>query len=67
MTLFQYLRQCRGRASHLAACLAVSPALVSMWAHGSRRIPAERCRQISALTGVPLKSLRPDCFGRTPR
>lgn len=64
MTLRSYLKESRGRTTLLAEALGVSIALVSYWANGLRRIPAERCKQLSKITGVPLESLRRDLFGR---
>lgn len=64
-TLLAYLAAERGRATRLARQLHVSEAIISMWANGSRRVPAERCRQIRVFTGVALTGLRPDLFKRT--
>ena len=63
-TLLAYLNDERGRATRLARQLHVSEAIVSMWANGSRRIPAERCRRIFLYTRVNLTGLRPDLFKR---
>lgn len=62
MTLATHLKQRRGRVTELARALEVSISTVSMWASGHRRVPAERCRLISQLTGVSNATLRPDIF-----
>ncbi|HSV48343.1 MAG TPA: helix-turn-helix domain-containing protein [Ramlibacter sp.] len=50
-----------GRAP-LASHLSVTPAAVSQWCNGERRVPAERCPQIEKATGgkVRCEELRPD-------
>ena len=63
-TLLAYFTAERGRATRLAHQLHVSEAIISMWANGSRRIPAERCRGIFLRTRVNLAGLRPDLFRR---
>jgi DNA-binding transcriptional regulator YdaS (Cro superfamily) len=65
MTLRAYLKVKRGRTTLLAKALGVSVAIVSMWANKQRRIPAEQCNQISRITGVPMRSLRRDLFGKS--
>jgi DNA-binding transcriptional regulator YdaS (Cro superfamily) len=65
MTLRAYLKVKRGRTTLLAKALGVSVAIVSMWANKQRRIPAEQCGQISLITGVPMRSLRRDLFGKS--
>lgn len=64
MTLHTYLAHKRGRVTTLAHELGVCISLVSMWANGIRRIPAEQCYPIRDHTGVPLFQLRPDLFPR---
>lgn len=46
----------------LAAHLEVTPAAVSQWCSGERRVPAERCLQIERATlgRVRCEELRPD-------
>lgn len=44
----------------LARVLGISKMAVSQW----RRVPAERALEINALTGIPLKRLRPDVYDR---
>lgn len=48
-----------GSISALARMIETSRQNVSKW----KRIPVCRCRQINKLTGIPLKSLRPDIYG----
>lgn len=67
ITLLQFLRAKRGRSAQLAKAIGVSVALVSMWAHRSRRVPAERCAQVHAITGVNLSVLRPDLYSTRGR
>lgn len=51
-----------GGVNKLAGSLGISPAAVSQWAHGARRVPAERCLEIERLTNgqVRCEELRPD-------
>lgn len=62
MTLKAYLAQVRGRTTALSKTLHVTISLVSMWATGSRAVPAERCLEIERATGgrVLAHRLRPD-------
>ena len=62
ITLLAGLQPIRGRATRMAGDLGVSVSVVSMWAHGSRRVPLERCFAIERLTkgAVRVKWLRPD-------
>ena len=62
ITLLTWLQQTRGRATRMAGDLGVSVSVVSMWAHGSRRVPLERCFAIERLTrgAVRVQWLRPD-------
>lgn len=64
MTLRAYLKKARGRATLLATAMGVSEATISMWANKQRRIPAEQCFKLRSITGVPLKTLRRDLFGK---
>lgn len=51
-----------GGRSSLAARIGVTPAAVSQWVSGERRVPAERCLQIERATDgtVRCEELRPD-------
>lgn len=49
-----------GGQKHLAALLGVKPPTVNQWVNGQRPVPAERCPDIEAATGVPCEELRPD-------
>jgi hypothetical protein len=59
-SLRTYLNHRRGRATQLAIDCAVSLSLVSLWANKKRQIPIYQCKLLTALTGVPLRLLRPD-------
>ena len=50
------------KGNALAREIGVTPVLVSQWANGVRRVPAERCPQIERATGglVRCEELRPD-------
>ena len=50
------------KGNALAREIGVTPVLVSQWANGVRRVPAERCPQIERATGgaVRCEDLRPD-------
>jgi DNA-binding transcriptional regulator YdaS (Cro superfamily) len=48
-----------GQAS-LAVMLDVAPATVNQWVKKKRPIPADRCPDIEAFTGVRCEDLRPD-------
>lgn len=50
------------KLSEAADLIGVSPAMLSRWETGSRRIPAERVLDISTATGIPRQKLRPDLF-----
>jgi DNA-binding transcriptional regulator YdaS (Cro superfamily) len=62
MKLEDYLEQERGRSTELADLLGVVPSLISMWASGSRKVPAEWCMEIEHATGGKVKAedMRPD-------
>lgn len=51
-----------GSQRALAAALAVSPGAVNQWKDDGRKVPAEHCPRIEALTGgaVRCEVLRPD-------
>lgn len=50
----------RGRFSSLAKHLQLTPPVVSDWATGKKRIPAEQCPKIEEITGIRCEELRPD-------
>ena len=50
----------RGRFADLASQIKVSPPVVSDWAAGKKRIPAEQCPKIEEYTGIRCEELRPD-------
>lgn len=62
MRLDEYLKTHDLSQRKLAAALKVSPVMVSIWASGKRRVPAERCPDIERETGglVRCEDLRPD-------
>lgn len=47
-----------GSKYKLNKALGMSEAAIYFW----RRIPAERVKQVSALTGIPKEELRPDLY-----
>jgi DNA-binding transcriptional regulator YdaS (Cro superfamily) len=51
-----------GNASMLAVALGVTPQAVCFWRDGARRVPAEKCPDIEAITKglVTCELLRPD-------
>lgn len=49
-----------GNANRLAKGISVPAQSVIFWRDGERRIPAEYCPRIEALTGVRCEALRPD-------
>ena len=49
-----------GGQAALARKLGVAPPTINQWANGTRPIPAERCPEIEAATGVRCEDLRPD-------
>ena len=49
-----------GSAVELARQIGASSVLISQWASGLRRVPAERCPPIEAATGIRCEDLRPD-------
>lgn len=59
-TLTNWFEAERGRISKLAAALGVTPGAISQW----RTVPAERMGDVSRITGIPLKDLRPDIFAK---
>jgi DNA-binding transcriptional regulator YdaS (Cro superfamily) len=52
----------RGAQSRLAAAMGIHAPMLSQWASGARRVPAERCPEIERATGgqVRCEDLRPD-------
>ena len=59
MTLQQHLAK-RGRLSELSRAMGVSHSTVLRWVEA--RVPAERVKAVSAVTGIPPHELRPDVF-----
>lgn len=61
-TLLEYLNAERGRTSKLAMVLGVSIPTISMWAHGKRRCPVQRCLEIERRTQGRMRAewIRPD-------
>jgi len=59
------LRTWRGsrRLEEVASTIGVTAAMWSRWENGRREIPAGRCLEIEALTGISRHDLRPDIFG----
>lgn len=51
-----------GGLSRLADGLKISRSAVSQW----EEIPIRRVAEVSALTGLPRETLRPDVFGEPP-
>ena len=49
-----------GGQAALARKLGVAPPTINQWVNGTRPIPAERCPEIEAATGVRCEDLRPD-------
>lgn len=54
-----------GSAAELARRLGVVPMTVSQWKKRGQ-VPAERCLDVEAATGVSRHDLRPDVFGPAP-
>lgn len=52
------LRSQRGMMARVADQLGLTRAAVATW----KRVPAERVRAVSEITGIPLHDLRPDLF-----
>lgn len=48
----------------VARVVGVDKATVTRWA--KRQVPAERCREVEAATGISRHLLRPDVFGPPP-
>lgn len=57
-TLDAWLKAERGRLSKLATDLKITPGAISQW----DKVPAERIRDVSLATGIPMRELRPDMF-----
>ena len=58
--LTEWIKAERGRLSRLAAGLEITPGAITQWSE----VPAERMGDISRLTGIPMKELRPDIFAK---
>jgi DNA-binding transcriptional regulator YdaS (Cro superfamily) len=54
-----------GGVNALARALGIHHVSVIRWRHRGR-IPAERVRQVSQITGIPAHELRPDLFDAPP-
>ncbi|WDS36210.1 YdaS family helix-turn-helix protein [Pseudoxanthomonas sp.] len=54
-----------GNASELARRLGVVPMTITQWKR-RKQIPAERCLEVEAITGISRHDLRPDVFGPAP-
>lgn len=61
MTLSEYFAQ-RGAQSRLSKTMEIPAPMLSAWASGDRRVPAERCPEIERATAgaVRCEDLRPD-------
>lgn len=60
--LLTWLNAERGRRIRLAETLGVYPSALSQWG----QVPAERCLEVEAVTGISRHDLRPDVFGPAP-
>lgn len=62
MNLHDYFLSGGKRQSDIAREVGVSPVIVHQWAHGKRRVPADRCPSIERATdgAVRCEELRPD-------
>lgn len=62
ITLLLWLSVVRGRSTQVAQCFGVSLSLVSMWAHGTRPVSADRCLALERLSKGALRAewIRPD-------
>jgi DNA-binding transcriptional regulator YdaS (Cro superfamily) len=56
--LRKYLNKKHGNGVALAKALKVTPGAV--WQYAEKQVPAERIYEVSRLTGIPIKKLRPD-------
>ena len=59
--LTEWIKAKRGRLSNLAKALGITPGAVAQWTE----VPAERMGDISRVTGLPMKELRPDIFAKS--
>ena len=48
-----------GGVTKLAAHLHIVPSAIPQW----RRVPAQHCQAVAAVTKIPVTELRPDIFG----
>lgn len=53
----------RGAQAALARELGITEQAINNWT----RVPAERCREVERVTGIPRHALRPDIYGDEPR
>lgn len=61
--LSDWIKAERGRLSKLAAELGITPGAVTQW----DEVPAERMGDISRVTGIAMRDLRPDIFAKAER
>jgi pyruvate kinase len=56
--LTNWIKAERGRLTKLAIALRVTPGAIAQW----RKVPAERVKSVSQVTGIEPHNLRPDIF-----
>lgn len=61
-SLTSYMQAAGLTDAELAAKLEITQENIRLWRSGRRRIPAERAVELSAITGIPRHSLRPDLW-----
>lgn len=61
MDIFDELVQAAGSQQAIAEACEITPQAVNKWQKA--RIPAEFCKRLEALYGVPAVKMRPDIFG----
>lgn len=64
MDAFEELVIAAGSQQAIAAACGVTPQAISKWRR--TRIPAEFCKRLERLYGVPAVRQRPDIFGEVP-
>jgi DNA-binding transcriptional regulator YdaS (Cro superfamily) len=62
MTLSEFFAQGRGAQAQLSKAMGIPAPMLSGWASGARRVPAEKCPTIEQATNgsVRCEDLRPD-------
>ena len=65
LSAFDRAIKAAGGAGALAKSIGVGPSAVSNWKLAG--VPASRCPAIEALTGVPMRELRPDLWPHSAR